>query len=557
VEDRHRLDDVARTAPLRASTTLWSSPNRFGRCLSLEVIGARQLPAAREINLGLQAGNRPVVPIPLLQSQADIAAGGRGRLDGGRLTSRINGVLLDGTVDTISLHLQLVLPHRWFPRTQHLVAHAPLTSRWAAPGTPGSATPEWIPLLSPDAAASSASDRQESGHFLPVAASGGNDELLDSFGPALLVRLQCFKPEDLDRAESRARLFRHYSSDGEVLRPNECDKMLSDVAGGWRLEAVEMSVEQEAAEEERKRGWCQSCVAHFLAMFGCYVPEVSMVRYLTHYHTLLWVFFGRPGDYESPVLHRFYFLILSMSFNMFVVVLFCATDVSLLAIHCPVEAECTPVERWWWRVAQVGLVAIIDTAFWPLLKPAFFFFQARLHHTQYYHDRKRWLRVLWALLFAFTLGVLWVAISASRHVGELTGGVFEFLSTWPSARMTEAFKLMVLWGMLRDGYGLRRPVSPIERKSTSIIDDETEDDGGWAHADSLGGATDEFGCPLPPSHPPPSLPLQASQPEGYRVQGTGIAHQDEWGVRVDADSGLVAEADAKTVPLLSDQRGAL
>ena len=80
-EDRHRLNDVARTAPLRASTTLWASPNRFGRCLSLEVIGARQLPAAKDINLGLQAGNRPVVPIPLLQSQADVAAGGRGRLD--------------------------------------------------------------------------------------------------------------------------------------------------------------------------------------------------------------------------------------------------------------------------------------------------------------------------------------------------------------------------------------------------------------------------------------------------------------------------------------------
>ena len=51
-----------------------------------------------------------------------------------------------------------------------------------------------------------------------------------------------------------------------------------------------MSVEQEAAEEQRKRGWCQSCVAHFLAMFGCYVPEVSMVRYLTHYHTVLCVY---------------------------------------------------------------------------------------------------------------------------------------------------------------------------------------------------------------------------------------------------------------------------
>ena len=115
--------------------------------------------------------------------------------------------------------------------------------------------------------------------------------------------------------------------------------------------------------------------------------------------------------------------------------------------------------------------------------------------------------------------------------------------------MTEAFKLMVLWGMLRDGYGLRRPVSPIERKSTSIIDDEADDDGGWAHADGLGGANDDFGCPLPPSHPPPSLPPQA---------GTGVSPQDEWGVRVGADIGigLAAEVDAKTVPLLSDQHGA-
>lgn len=100
--------------------------------------------------------------------------------------------------------------------------------------------------------------------------------------------------------------------------------------------------------------------------------------------------------------------------HRFVVILFTATDYSLLNINCPTHDSCPQWARTGWHAAQIGLVsftscplccstylpslepslfhsvilssvvrqvAVIDTGFWPVLK-ALFFFAHNEHHSE-------------------------------------------------------------------------------------------------------------------------------------------------------------------------------
>ena len=79
------------------------------------------------------------------------------------------------------------------------------------------------------------------------------------------------------------------------------------------------------------------------------------------------------------------------------------------------------------------------------------------------HHRVLWQRVVLLVLAPFTIALTWVLLSAgtSHHLETLLSVSNEFLSTWPSARVFEAFKLMSLWGLLTD-YGLPAPRTVVE-----------------------------------------------------------------------------------------------
>ena len=267
----------AQRTGVRASTTMWVSPNRFARCLSLQVIGARNLPPSNDLSLTLKAGGA-VHEVYLLLSKADITAGGGGRLDGGRMSDRID-ILLERSVLSVAVHLVAHVPGRWWSsKTVRLVAQCPFST--APGGEPASVPPEWFKLLNAEAVANREDDALRSSSW-----SGGPPS--PDKGPALLLRIQCFDAEDLEEAESRERLFQLYSASGLQLTPSECDRMLADVARGYRpVVAAEEPVEE---EEARTRDLCHLVIAQLLAAFGNYKPDLSLRQYVLYYHTLFWV----------------------------------------------------------------------------------------------------------------------------------------------------------------------------------------------------------------------------------------------------------------------------
>ena len=276
--------------------------------------------------------------------------------------------------------------------------------------------------------------------------------------PALQMRVQSFEAERLDDPASRERLFHFYSANGECLLPAECDRMLADVASGWRPDATDAQL----MDAERKRGW-RRCVGHVLAAFGCYKPELPLLSHLMYYHTLFWVICRAPDEQHIPVVHRVYFVVLSIGFNLLVLILFMASDASLVTVHCPPGTSCSQLELTAWRAAEVGAVAVVDTTFWPLLKLLFLWLEERLSkedESEAEHNRALWQRLALLVLAPFALGVAWLLLSAGgQHSEELERVAHEFLSTWPTTRLTEAFKLMSVWGLLTD-LGLPRPPVP-------------------------------------------------------------------------------------------------
>ena len=234
----YRSSSARRAA--RASATFWASPNRFGRCLSLQVVSARDLPATKELALELKAGTR-WHSIPLIMSMEDMKAGGSGRIDGGRLSERCD-FTLDGHLDEVEMHLQMQLIVPWWhlKRSRHFVTRCHLREeRWADPSMAGSSAPQWFPLLplEEDEAAAPEDSR------MPRRKTDEEDRR----GPALLLRVQSFDAERLEIAESRERLFHHYSANGDYIAMSDKSEnvRLVDVRNGTNKMIASASYDKE------------------------------------------------------------------------------------------------------------------------------------------------------------------------------------------------------------------------------------------------------------------------------------------------------------------------
>ena len=111
------------------------------------------------------------------------------------------------------------------------------------------------------------------------------------------------------------------------------------------------------------------------------------------------------------------------------------------------------------------LVAVVDTAFWPVLRQAFYVAEDVLSGRDRLGLSEHAWRVLRSVLLGlFAVLVVWVFVSAARHHQDLTVCFEEFLSTWPAARVTETFKLMSGWALLVE-YGMARPSQSPANKS--------------------------------------------------------------------------------------------
>lgn len=277
----------------------------------------------------------------------------------------------------------------------------------------------------------------------------------------LHVVARCFRAAALHESDARRAVFSRYAG-GDALTLAEFEGLVLDLeASGRGREETSRAPEPRLDGVARSVAARPGCLATCLAWCGLFLPEVSMLRYLGHYHTLLWVACSAPGEQHVPVLHRCGFVLLSMCFNLLVVVVFTATDMSLTSLHCGDSAEgrgserhdgvplCSPLQRSMWSAAQVVLVALVDTVLWPVLKAIFLFFYD--HRYSQRKELRRWVRIVNVGLVGAT--TLWTLASAFRHWEELGAVLTEFLSTWPAARVTEAFRLMALWGLLVE-YGM-------------------------------------------------------------------------------------------------------
>lgn len=298
----------------------------------------------------------------------------------------------------------------------------------------------------------------------------------------------------------------------------------------------------------RSVGCCKACLGHLFAGIGFYKPHDTLLEYLMFYHTLLWVVCRPPGEEHISIIHRFLFLLLSMGFNLLVVVLFTATDYSLVAQHCPgglFHTSCSQLEVQAWDLAQVLLVAVIDTAFWPLLKRIFYFFEdlwsGRTH--QLSDAAWRWLRHIMLGLALICLG--WIAASAARHPAELNNVLNEFFSTYPAARLTETFKLMSLWGILVE-YGLNLPPRPGEQ----------QDDLGDEEEGAVGGGVGRGGVGHGAAEGDAKTKHRRAGSGGAAMRAP--APSDEQAFRRSSSTGVLDHArimagNDKLVPLLSAQ----
>lgn len=428
--------------------TQWKTASVFEHCVSVRIDGARGLPEAFEVVCEVQAGTR-VRPVPLLLSQADLEAGGGGRIDGGQLSERVD-LLNDIQPQAVELRL-LVKAYgpMWTTRSQKLVGRLVLADRWFDALTVDSSPSKWVSLrvVAPDGR----DGGREASH---------RAQIQGARGPALLVRVQCFERIDLESESARGRLFREYASNGDVITEDDFGGLLADIAAGRRDASGVRDAASRMLAPPRKGGCCHACVASMLASVGMYKPESSLLSYLMYYHTLMWVVCRAPGEEHIPVCHRFSFVLLSMAFNLFVLVLFTATDMSLVSINCPEDNKdgvCSQLSLDIWNATNVLVVAILDTAFWPLLKAAFYLVEDVLSgRDRLGLDDRLWRILRYLLLSLLGCLLLWCSVSAAKHHQDVMTILTEFVSTWPAARATETFKLMSLWGVLVE-YAMPEP----------------------------------------------------------------------------------------------------
>lgn len=223
-------------------STLWLSANTFFPCVSVRVDGARGLPAAIDLLCEVQAGPR-VRRVPLLLSQADLEAGGGGRIDGGQLSERVD-LLTDNHPEGLEIRLT-VKAHGpvWTQRSVKLVGHLALPEdKWMDGTIASSCASEWVPI-GPGGDGRDEITRRMSGEFSSQpdgrlhrvmspgerGGSSGSSGKERHRGPALLMRVQCFERADLSDADARARVFSIYSADGDHLTQAEFEGVLTRV----------------------------------------------------------------------------------------------------------------------------------------------------------------------------------------------------------------------------------------------------------------------------------------------------------------------------------------
>ena len=216
---------------------------------------------------------------------------------------------------------------------------------------------QWVALARPDGSGNSGRDDASA-----VGVVGGGE-----CTTALLARVACFRRVDLGSVADRDALFDLYTrraassgeagsaavgSSGPGLPAAGFDAVLRDVSASRSVDEGAGSADA-AAEDTRPHGACRTCLGHMFASIGYYAPNVPLFSYLMYYHTLLWIGCRAPGEEHIPIMHRLGFVLLSLVFNLLVVVLFTATDCSLISLNCPPEAGCSPFALRAWGAAEV------------------------------------------------------------------------------------------------------------------------------------------------------------------------------------------------------------
>ena len=313
-------------------------------------------------------------------------------------------------------------------------------------------------------------------------------------GTALLLSLRAFAPARLRRVASQRRVFARYADrESGALDGPTFERLMADLHFGGddddAFDEPQPPPPQPSADGGgsgqtlwliARRNRCQGCARRLLGWCGWWRPDCNMFTYLLWYHTLLWTVFRAPDEAHIPVLHRVYFVLMSLGFNLLVVIFFFATDYSLAHLNCgsPNHSECNDAQQALWEGADTMLVCLIDIGCWPALKFAFFFF----HDPDHPPPLKRTLEVVALLGACATL--FWVTHEAWNHSDDALPVLREFARTWPAARSTEAFKLMALWGLLReyappeplDGIYPPRPdpPRPADPKRVALLSDAAE-----------------------------------------------------------------------------------
>ena len=195
----------------------------YEHCVCVRIDGARGLPPACEIFCEVQAGSR-IRHMPLLLSQADLEAGGGGRIDGGHISERVD-LLSDARPASLEVRV-LLKAHGafWTTKSQKFVGRCTLAGRWVDALHAAAAPSRWVSLhvAAPDGSGDTTREATRRASF-----AGAR-------GPALLLRVQCFERVDLEDSAARQSLFERYSADGETLSATEFEHVMLDVAAGRR-----------------------------------------------------------------------------------------------------------------------------------------------------------------------------------------------------------------------------------------------------------------------------------------------------------------------------------
>jgi hypothetical protein len=260
------------------------------------------------------------------------------------------------------------------------------------------------------------------------------------------------------------------------LSPGEAEARRLGVLHGMRLGlrlGQRLTVIRADLAKHSDRWWRQGghyeCLARMLRWLGVTKPKKNLLAYIAVRHSVLWALTDRsPSGIEAhvPLYHRLLFVLLSMTSTLLIIMLCCATDLSLEHLHCDYDGGiCNNWTRTMWQYLSIVMAVVVDSLTSPLVAGFYIFF----------HDPRRpnWLRRILAAVYAAVFGasILYVAFEWLRSHGSELGINFKtFLVTWPTARLTEAFRHAFIWGLLTE-----YAPPPVRRRGASLGEDEEED----------------------------------------------------------------------------------